>query len=86
MRWILCLTAAALALAGCSSTCKQACDNAAQVCAATFAAEGTTFDANNCADSCNNNLDGCKNMGEQEDCVLAAKTCEDLQKCPACSQ
>ena len=89
MRRMLCSTlilSAALFLGGCKSNCKTACDNLQKICGDAFHAQGVTFDAAACADGCSNNLDGCKNMNEQEDCVSAATVCDQLEKCPSCSQ
>ena len=82
----LTLAAAALALPACNTGCKKACDHISQVCATDFASQGVSFDADHCTSACSDNLDGCKNMGEQEDCVTAAQSCAEVQKCPTCLQ
>ena len=76
------VAALCLVLCGCPSHCKEACDHAAEICAN----ELPDFDAVNCGNNCAANLDGCKNMDDQTACVLAAKTCADLNKCPTCLQ
>lgn len=86
MRLAIAVLTATLGLAACGSNCKKACENIAAVCAEEFTAQGKTFDVAHCTDSCQNNLDGCKNMDQQESCTAEAKTCRDLDKCPACLQ
>ena len=88
MRWmkVLLPVVAALCLAACPSNCKTACENVQTVCADQFKSQGTEFDVNHCTDSCESNLDGCKNMDEQESCLVDAKLCGDLQRCPGCLQ
>ena len=76
------LAAVCLFLCGCPSHCKEACDHAAAICLNDL----PDFDQDNCANNCEANLDGCKNMDDQAQCVLDAKVCADLNKCPTCLQ
>jgi len=86
MKILLPIVGAALLLTACPSRCREACENAAKICAEQFAATGKTFDVNTCANECEWNLDGCKNLGDQESCVAEATQCGDLEKCPGCVQ
>ena len=82
--FLACFFSGAWLLAACGNSCKQACENAAAICAAQFAQQDASFNSSKCTTDCEGNVGGCRNISDQQSCVGNAKTCKDLQLCPAC--